>query len=131
MSYNKRGYFCYKCDSNIYQNEYHYSFDEFGLALCRSCQNWNRYKLRETTQETINLFLVLKRKGVPAILEKYDGHKTIDIAVPEAKLNIEVDGQHHNYKLISHHQVSQLKGYPNQSRISNHPFQILFAAMCW
>jgi very-short-patch-repair endonuclease len=34
---------------------------------------------------------------VPAQLEKFDGFKHIDIAIPEAKVNIEVDGSHHNY----------------------------------
>ena len=34
---------------------------------------------------------------MPAELEKWDGYKTIDIAVTEAKVNIEVDGKHHNY----------------------------------
>ena len=39
----------------------------------------------------------LKKREVPAQLEKYDGFKHIDIAVPEAKINIEVDGIHHNF----------------------------------
>ena len=44
---------------------------------------------------------------VPAELEKWDGFKTIDIAVTDAKVNIEVDGLHHNY---SHNQaLSDLK----------------------
>jgi very-short-patch-repair endonuclease len=34
--------------------------------------------------------------GIPAQLELFDGYKTIDIAVPEAKIHIEVDGAHHN-----------------------------------
>ena len=29
-------------------------------------------------------------------MEKWDGHKSIDIAIVRAKLNIEVDGVHHN-----------------------------------
>lgn len=46
----------------------------------------------------IELYLSLKFRGVPAELEKCDGHKTIDIAVVDAKVNIEVDGPQHNYK---------------------------------
>jgi hypothetical protein len=34
----------------------------------------------------------LKKREVPAELEKFDGHKTIDIAVADARVNIEVDG---------------------------------------
>jgi len=30
-------------------------------------------------------------------MEKYDGYKHIDIIIQEAKVNIEVDGLHHNY----------------------------------
>ncbi|MFN3773848.1 DUF559 domain-containing protein [Cloacibacterium normanense] len=51
----------------------------------------------ETTEETIRLYFALKKREVPAQLEKYDGFKHIDIAVPEAKINIEVDGIHHNF----------------------------------
>ena len=35
--------------------------------------------------------------GINAELEKYDGHKTIDIAIPSLKVNIEIDGMQHNY----------------------------------
>jgi very-short-patch-repair endonuclease len=49
-----------------------------------------------TTRHALVLYLLLKKMGIPAELEKYDGHKRIDIAVVEAKLNIEVDGRHHN-----------------------------------
>ena len=42
------------------------------------------------------LYFLLRKKGIPAELEKSDGFKTIDIAVVKAKLNIEVDGSHHN-----------------------------------
>jgi very-short-patch-repair endonuclease len=46
------------------------------------------------------LYFALKKRGVPAKLEKCDGFKTIDIAVPDAKVNIEVDGGHHNFSSI-------------------------------
>ena len=32
---------------------------------------------------------------MPAQLEKYDGYKNVDIAVVEARVNIEIDGVHH------------------------------------
>lgn len=62
-------------------------------------QDWFRDILdfSSATNEAIALYFALKQRGVPAILEKNDGHKTIDIAVPDAKVNIEVDGEHHNY----------------------------------
>ena len=49
-----------------------------------------------STQETIRLFDALKEQGVPAYIDKWDGHKHIDIAIPKAKINIEVDGIQHN-----------------------------------
>ncbi len=49
------------------------------------------------TEEAKRLFYELKKRGVPAELEKFDGYKHIDIAIPEAKFNIEVDGMHHNF----------------------------------
>lgn len=38
------------------------------------------------------LYTALKQRGVEPITEYPDGHKTIDIAIPEARLYIEVDG---------------------------------------
>jgi len=50
----------------------------------------------EATPEAKKLHKALKEEGVPAYLEKWDGHKHIDIAIPEAMINIEIDGCHHN-----------------------------------
>ena len=61
-----------------------------------TCQAKLKGKISETTKETIDLYFSLKERGVPAELEKNDGFKTIDIAVVDAKVNIEVDGTHHN-----------------------------------
>jgi very-short-patch-repair endonuclease len=67
--------------------------------LCRECQDWFEDILdySSATDEAIDLYFALRLRGVPAILEKSDGFKTIDIAVPHAKVNIEVDGGHYNY----------------------------------
>ena len=51
----------------------------------------------QSTPEARKLYYELKRQGVPAYLEKWDGYKHIDIAIPEAMINIEIDGGHHNY----------------------------------
>jgi very-short-patch-repair endonuclease len=68
----------------------------FQFALCIPCQGSLRDKIEVTTRHTLSLYFLLRKKGVAAQLEKFDGFKTIDIAVVEAKLNIEVDGSHHN-----------------------------------
>ena len=49
------------------------------------------------TPEARALHKALVEEGVPAELEKWDGYKHIDIAIPEAKINIEVDGLPHNF----------------------------------
>ena len=54
------------------------------------------YKNGEPTPEAKALFYELKRLGIPAELEKYDGYKTIDIAITSAMVNIEVDGNQHS-----------------------------------
>lgn len=50
---------------------------------------------KQPTKYEQMLFDALIQEGVPALLGYYDGHKTVDIAVPEAKLYIEVDGIQH------------------------------------
>lgn len=85
---------CIECNLNIPQNVYDYSMDEFDVPLCRHHQDWIRNS--DATKEAIELYFALRMTGVPAKLEKFDGNKTIDIAIPECKVNIEVDGTHHN-----------------------------------
>lgn len=53
------------------------------------------FNKKKTTTPQIILFDLLKSKGVNAILEYPDGHKSVDIAIPEAKIYIEIDGIDH------------------------------------
>jgi len=55
-------------------------------------------KGRRPTREAIKLADELNRLGYKAELEKWDGHKHIDIAITQAKFNIEIDGSYHNYR---------------------------------
>lgn len=95
--YDNRG--CVNCQCDIDLKVYNYSVDKYEHPLCRSCQVWFKDILFKTTatDRSIDLYFALKERGVPAKLEKSDGFKTIDIAVPDAKVNIEVDGMHHAY----------------------------------
>lgn len=97
MSDNKN---CLECRDNLHDTVYKYSTQNFGIPLCRVHQNWVREMEYQTTGETLALYFALRERGVPAELEKFDGHKTIDIAVTDAKVNIEVDGAHHNYDVL-------------------------------
>jgi hypothetical protein len=97
--YNDKQSECLQCEASIDQRVFTYSTQNLGYPLCRKCQDWFKDILdySTATDESIALYFALKERGVPALLEKSDGFKTIDIAVPHAKVNIEVDGGHHNY----------------------------------
>lgn len=88
---------CYSCAARISQAEQAFSLEHFSYPICRYCQD----EIRRTTTDTTTplavwLFIELKGRGVPVELEKHDGFKTIDLAVVDAKLNIELDGMHHH-----------------------------------
>ena len=86
---------CIECKSSLQLNVFNYSLENFGAPLCYNHQIF--IKNKRTTPETLKLYFALRILGVPAELEKFDGHKKIDIAVVEAKVNIEVDGLQHRY----------------------------------
>ena len=90
---------CIECEANIDSRVYNYSIDNYSHPLCRQCQNWfsDILEYSSATKYATDLYFALKNRGVPARLEKSDGFKSIDIAVPQAKVNIEVDGMHHSY----------------------------------
>ena len=49
----------------------------------------------QPTDQENKLYDALLAKGIKAIQHYYDGHKTVDIAILQAKLFIEVDGLQH------------------------------------
>ena len=97
--------YCLECNCTIAANVHYYSTKNFGFPLCRRHQDWVRD--HESTEEAITLYFLLKENGVPAELEKHDGHKSVDIVIEEAKVHIEVDGMHHNYN--NHQALADLK----------------------
>jgi len=94
-SYYRRKEQCLDCNEKLEENVLEYSMDHFKMPLCRVCQKTFKVKSEKSTKDAVDLYIALKLRGVPAELEKFDGHKTIDIAVTEAMVNIEVDGGHH------------------------------------
>jgi len=52
--------------------------------------------MSKSTPEARELGRLLKSYGWKVELEKWDGHKHVDIAITEVKVNIEVDGSQHN-----------------------------------
>jgi very-short-patch-repair endonuclease len=59
-------------------------------------------KYQNPTLEARTLKEALQQLGVHVLLEVDDGHKKIDLGIPKAKLNIEVDGIQH---LTNPHQI--------------------------
>jgi hypothetical protein len=87
---------CCNCNKQIDNRVHQFSLDHFDYAPCISCQDRSRDRIELTTSYTLALYFLLRKKGINAELEKFDGFKTIDIAVVVARLNIKVDGAHHN-----------------------------------
>ncbi|MDD4989591.1 MAG: DUF559 domain-containing protein [Candidatus Pacebacteria bacterium] len=52
-------------------------------------------KFRNPTKEAGDLKTALEEKGVRVLVELHDGHKHVDLAIPRAKINVEVDGIQH------------------------------------
>ncbi len=50
---------------------------------------------KKPTHEEILLKSALEARGVKVLSHVKDGHKTIDLAIPSAKINIEIDGKQH------------------------------------
>jgi hypothetical protein len=86
---------CCNCQQPIDERVSTYSLEHFQFTLCIPCQKKMQDKWNAATKHALSLYFLLKKKGIRAELEKCDGFKTIDIAITEAKLNIEVDGSHH------------------------------------
>ena len=53
----------------------------------------SRYKIPTTEAEALKR--ALEDRGVKVYVELHDGFKTIDLALPRAKINVEVDGIQH------------------------------------
>lgn len=98
---------CCECGEYLTSGVISFSCENYGLSLCIVHQKWIDFMQSRTTEETIRLYFALKERGVPAKMEKFDGFKQIDIAIPDAKVNIEVDGLHHNFN--SSQALSDLK----------------------
>ncbi len=60
------------------------------------------HKYRAPTKQTRALKGALEKEGVHVLLELHDGYKHIDLAIPNAKINVEVDGMQH---LTDPHQI--------------------------
>jgi very-short-patch-repair endonuclease len=77
----------------------------------------SQYATHRSTAEARELGELLGTFGWKVELEKWDGHKHIDIAITQCKVNIEVDGGQHNFDVhqaladLERTYYSFLKGY--------------------
>lgn len=88
---------CLNCEIPISMIASKISIKKNNIYLCLKCQQWLKRIENETTYETLRLYFSLKTYNISAKIEEFDGYKHIDIAIPTAKIHIEVDGRHHNY----------------------------------
>ena len=86
------GYYCNECKKTISKTVYDFSKSKYDKPLCKAHQ-----RATKSTPQTKELASFLERKGWKVELEKWDGHKHIDIAITKAKVNIEVDGAKHTF----------------------------------
>ncbi|SHJ90930.1 hypothetical protein [Pseudozobellia thermophila] len=95
---------CVECNKQLDYSDHKASMDALGVELCPAHQR-RMIKLIEshnTPKEAIQLYYGLKEAGVTAMLEWWDGSKSIDIAISRVKLNIEIDVE---YNMITHEQA--------------------------
>jgi hypothetical protein len=78
---------CLECGQPLSRGVHEFSRRLYGHSLCMKDQ----YLLGESgaTAETIDLYLALKSRRFPLVLDYFDGHKQVDIALP-GKLYIEI-----------------------------------------
>jgi hypothetical protein len=91
-------YYCNVCNETITENIYRYSMDHYGRALCITHQRGlsvEKNRLKKSTPQAIKLSNALTSRGIENELEYFDGFKHIDIAIPKAKLFLELDGSQH------------------------------------
>lgn len=97
MQYLPRPDNCMNCNDDLVAKDLFYSTSQLGYPLCTSCHHELAPKFKKSSREALRLYFSLRRRGIRAELEKFDGFKTFDIAIKEAKLNIELEGRKAHY----------------------------------
>jgi len=84
--------YCLECRQPIPWGVHVFSQRLYGYSLCMKDQ----YLIGESgaSGQAVDLYLALKSRNFPLVLEYFDGHKQVDMAMP-GKLYIEVNGPYH------------------------------------
>ena len=95
---------CVECSKKLGYMEHRNSMDHFGVELCEYHQTRlvKLIEMNKTPIEAIQLYYGLKEAGVKAMLEWWDGNKSVDIAISRVKLNIEIETEYH---MLTHEQA--------------------------
>lgn len=96
---------CNECNQQITLDELENSLFQYMRPLCHSCQQDG--KVSKGTPQQQKLCRALRLAGYESYAEWFDGVKYIDIAIPNAMVNIEVDGSRYN---------NQDRAVPDQGR---------------
>ena len=87
---------CLECKKNLGYVDHKNAMDSLGVELCAKHHKRMQELIQknDTPLEAIQLYYGLKEAGVIAMLEWWDGEKSIDIAISRVKLNIEIDSEY-------------------------------------
>ncbi|WP_430906873.1 hypothetical protein [Maribacter sp. 2-571] len=95
---------CLECNKELSYLDHRNAMDSLGVELCAQHQLRMEKLVQQnnTPMEAIQLYYGLKEVGVQAMLEWWDGKKSVDIAISRVKLNIEIDVEYH---MMTHKQA--------------------------
>ncbi len=95
---------CLECNKELGYQDHKNAMESLGLELCGTHQERMLKLIAQngTPIEAIQLYYGLKNAGVNAMLEWWDGKKSVDIAISRVKLNIEIDTKYH---MMTHEQA--------------------------
>ncbi|MGB5555433.1 MAG: hypothetical protein WBM83_12295 [Flavobacteriaceae bacterium] len=95
---------CLECNKELGYIDHKDAMDSLGVELCEQhLLRMNKLiQQHETPLEAIQLYYGLKEAGISAMLEWWDGKKSVDIAISRVKLNIEIDTKYH---MLTHEQA--------------------------
>ncbi len=95
---------CLECNKELGYLDHKNAMDSLGVELCENhfARMQKLIAQHETPLEAIQLYYGLKQANVNAMLEWWDGKKSVDIAISRVKLNIEIDTKYH---MLTHEQA--------------------------
>jgi len=95
---------CLECKKELSYIDHKNSMDIFEVELCDRHTDLmlQLQEKHDTPVEAIQLYYGLKEAGVNAMLEWWDGKKSIDVAISRVKLNIDIDTEYH---MLTHEQA--------------------------